>query len=247
MRLLIDMGNSRIKWAAAEAHRLSATGAVSHEGEDFITGLQQKWSGLARPEAVFIASVVRAALNGAVSRLVSDLWGLEPVLLSSEAESGALKNAYRDYREMGVDRWAAMLAAVNLYPPPLCVIDFGTAVTVDIIDKDKQHRGGYIMPGQGLAAIMLSKAAHGLSATRPQQYATEPGLATQECLANGYATALVGFVRQAMEQAQAITDGEVKLIITGGGAKAISPLLPMDYIHDKDLVLSGMAYMTHTE
>ena len=245
MKLVVDVGNSRVKWALAEGRRLSAHGAAAYSADAFRAALEQAWSTLPRPDAVFVASVVGAEWNEAVGDLAAVLWKSQPVFLQSEATAGALTNAYKDCRRLGIDRWAAMVGALSRYRPPLCVLDVGTAATVDVIDGHSRHRGGYIIPGPRAAGLWLRETAPGLSETKlnmpTDNHTTEFGLSTPECIANGYAAMLTGFIRQAVEQARSAVGGEIKLIVTGGGAAAAASLLPADYLYDEHLVLRGIA------
>ncbi len=248
MKLVVDVGNSRIKWALARANALSHAGVIAHAQEAFIHTLRDHWSQLKRPDAVLISSVTCAELNERISAVVVELWSLQAVFLQSERRFLALKNGYTQHQQLGVDRWLAMIAAIHACDPPLCVIDFGSAITFDVIDRQQQHLGGYIIPGRYAAGDLLPETASSLAActankSTTAKFPTALGKSTQECLMQGYTIAITAFIRQAIAHARALTDRDLKVIVTGGGAAAIMPLLSIDCIYHKDLVLSGMAYL----
>ncbi|HVT37177.1 MAG TPA: type III pantothenate kinase, partial [Nevskiaceae bacterium] len=125
--ILIDIGNSRLKWARAQGTRLARGGVVEHAGDP--AGALARIE-LPRADAVWIAHVTGAQHEAGLTRAAQSACGLAPRYARSEKKRLGLTNAYREPERLGVDRWLALLAAWSLHRGALCVADAGTALTV---------------------------------------------------------------------------------------------------------------------
>ena len=240
LKLLVDIGNTRIKWACGDNITLFDHGGFTCTQDTLPERLAHNWRAMVRPERVYIASVADAETTGAVREYVRAAWSLEPRLPVAEKERAGLRNAYADVTAMGVDRWLAMLAAWNRYRRPVCVIDFGTAVTVDVILEDGRHAGGFILPGMALMAAALVREAHGIRMHHETEAQLEFGRSTEACVRNGFAFALAGLVERCAGKIREEEGAELLFIVTGGGAEQALPLLPGQYFHEPHLVLEGL-------
>ena len=133
MNLVLDLGNSRCKWALADKD-LSPGGAFAY-GEDFKRSLDQALSGLPRPDQVAAVSVAGAALTDTLAHWIERRWNLDLRRFSARAVQCGVTNSYKDPAQLGADRWAALIAARDRVSGTVCVVDCGTAVTVDALDK----------------------------------------------------------------------------------------------------------------
>jgi type III pantothenate kinase len=231
MKLLIDSGNTRLKWATFDDGVLAEVKAVVHESTNVLSQLQKEWAKLAHPESIYISCV-----NGSQSQLKSFLLNLWPnnklTFVQSSVMSHGVINAYPQPDKLGVDRWLAMIAAKKEYQAPLCIVDCGTAITLDCIDAQGQHLGGMIMPGWSL----MQQALHTETANLKFSNANyTKGLAnqTQAAIFNGRLTAIQGFIKAGMK-------GSEQLILTGGDAKFIHQALALTAILDLKLVFKGL-------
>ncbi len=138
-----------------------------------------------------------------------------------------------------MDRWAAILAAYQYYPQGVCVVDCGTAITLDVVHRDGRHLGGYILPGFDLVRhILLKKTA--ITVIDDEQTMGEWGNSTASCIALGGRKAVISMIESSVERLQAAGVCNPALIMTGGAVKEIRPLMEIDYeIHDQ-LVLEGL-------
>jgi len=234
--LLIDIGNSRIKWARAEQGRVGAPISAPPEAASF-EGLGQLPEA---PERVLVSSVAGQRLDAALCSFCEQHWSLRPVFAVSEPERLGLRNAYADHRLLGVDRWLAMLAAWSRCRSACCVVDAGTALTVDLVDAGGQHLGGYIVPGTRLMTAALEQRTADIArhrAAEPGAPAGQaaPGRNTADAVAAGSRQAQAGLVRQALEQ----LGGSARLFLTGGEAAQLAPLLA-GAEHRAALVLEGL-------
>lgn len=240
MNLLVDIGNTRVKWACAQNEILSGHGGFIYTRDTLADLLARHWRTLAQPGQVYVASVADAETTAAVLEYTRTAWSLEPRQAVTEKERAGLTNAYTDVSAMGVDRWLAMLAAWRRYKRPVCVIDCGTAITVDVILQDGRHAGGFILPGVALMAAMLVRETHGIDKYRETAPELEFGRSTSDCISNGFAFALAGLAERCALKIREQEDVELLFIVTGGWAEQALPLLPGQYFHEPHIVLEGL-------
>ena len=241
MKLLADIGNTRVKWACADDKTLFGHGAFTYT-QDALPGLfEHYWRELAQPEQVYLASVADTGATAQIYGFARLAWNLEARQAVTEKERAGLRNAYDDVAAMGVDRWLAMLAAWSRYKKPLCVIDCGTALTIDVILEDGQHSGGFILPGLSLMTASLARETHGISRYQERELQLEFGRSTAACINNGFASALAGLLDRCFGKIRAEHGVELLPVITGGGAEQVLPLLPGHHIHEPHLVLQGLS------
>ena len=241
MKLLVDIGNTRVKWACAEGDILSGHNGFIYTRDTLAGLLASHWHSLAQPEQVCIASVADTGTTAEVLVYTRKAWSLEPRLAVTEKERAGLTNAYAEVSAMGVDRWLAMLAAWNRYKRPVCVIDCGTAITVDIILEDGLHAGGFILPGLSLMASTLERKTHGIRKHHEMTPELELGRSTSDCISNGFAFALAGLVERCAAIIREQEGIELSFVITGGWAEQALPFLPAQSSHEPHIVLEGLS------
>ena len=240
LKLLVDIGNTRVKWACGDNITLFDHGGFTYTQDTLPERLAHNWHAMVRPGQVNIASVADAETTGKVRAYVRATWSLESRLAAAEKERAGLRNAYADVTSMGVDRWLAMLAAWNRYRRAVCVIDCGTAVTVDVVLEGGRHAGGFILPGMALTAAALVRETHGIRIHHEADAQLELGRSTAACVRNGFAFALVGLIERCAGKIREEEGAELLFIVTGGGAEQALPLLSGQYLHEPHLVLEGL-------
>src|SRR5476649_2638109 len=154
MLLLIDAGNTRIKWALVSADSAAgawlASGAVEHAQLD---SLQSAWANLDISE-VLLSNVAGAAIAARLQAMLP----VAAQLFASLPQLAGVVNAYRDPSQLGCDRFAAAIAAHALAPGQAVIVaNCGTATTIDAITADGVFLGGMILPGLGLMASSLAR------------------------------------------------------------------------------------------
>ena len=240
MRLLIDTGNSRLKWALADATRLVSVGSNRHDTpEPWLEFLATTDPA----EAVYLASVASDAVNRKVREQLFSSWGAEVVELGAASRFGALCNGYKDPQQLGVDRWSAMVGAWCQYTAPFCVIDCGSAVTVDAVDATGQHLGGCIIPGYNMQLQSLNQCTAGVKVMAEPAISDTWGRSTRECVERGVGDAIAGLVERSVIRLQEQLQRDVQLIITGGDSRLCESQTALQAVVDEQLVLQGMAYM----
>jgi len=256
MLLAVDVGNTNITMAlfavpksgeefAAPQQRWALSTRVPRTPDEVRWILRALWAdveGLAAPAAIALGSVV----PGAIAPLrdgMSELW---PKAKLSVIESGVtpmpVRNAYERPTEVGVDRLANAVAGVSRYGSPIIVVDIGTAITFDIVDKEPCYLGGLILPGPGLAAEALNLRTARLPRVAPGPTPRVVGRSTDEAMRAGLYWGLVGALDRIVEEIEreqgwpnAVT------VATGGDAAGVVKQCRRIREIDPDLTLRGFA------
>jgi type III pantothenate kinase len=232
--LVVDAGNSRTRFACVDAGRLRHIGQAP-------TGTLST-ARLPSGDEVGTVSAVRVAAVGGVGPLLSDwareVLGVRAEILVSPLRGEGLINAYGDRaQDLGVDRWVAMLAARRYSEGALLVVDAGTALTLDSVSSTGQHLGGYIVPGLSLARRSLSEG----TAVLPETATGGDGYGLADDTVSAIRHGTLAQVAALVNSARAAIPGEVTVVVTGGDAEILIPVLAQAAIHASDLVLDGLA------
>lgn len=245
MKLLIDLGNTSAKWAWLDGEALRDAGGLTHRGESIARVLDALRAVGHAPEQVLIASVAGTAVTGRFADAVSRAFGATVHIAETEAAAAGVRNGYKDPRQLGVDRWLAMLAAYARWRSSVCVVDAGTALTIDIVGADGGHQGGLIIPGVALMRDALVGQTGGIAAaTRllKSPPATDGfwGRDTDNCIQRGARLAAACFVEGCMKT---LHDSGTKamLVLTGGDADVLLGTLSITAELRPLLVLEGLA------
>ncbi len=238
-RLLIDIGNSRIKWAWAKGRELLPERAGNGEFPDFERACRP--AAALRPVEVLLASVAGADRARQVAELCTMRWGIAPRVLRSREQQGGVRNGYAEPAQLGVDRWLAIVGAVAAHGKPVVVWDLGTASTLDAVDASGQHLGGWILPGP---TTMLDALVRGTKLKVPpdlqQAGSITPGHSTAECIRRGVLAAQAGALNRFMEHVAGHIGAEPRLVVVGGAANDVLAGLDIEHIRDPLLVFRGM-------
>lgn len=227
-----------MKWVLARTGQIDTNTAGSGSLEDFIRCFESPT--VIGPGTVLISSVADAGQLKRLEDFCGSRWGLSPWRLSSLASQGEVNNAYDDPSKLGVDRWLAIVGAVAHHGKPVVIWDLGTAATLDAVDENGQHLGGMIYPGPRTMLNALRSETRLTVPGRLADAATAPGRSTRECIENGVLAAQVGALNQFMRHAANNVSGKPRLVVTGGAAPELLPLLGFEHVHDPWLVFRGM-------
>ncbi|MCG8378211.1 MAG: type III pantothenate kinase [Proteobacteria bacterium] len=243
MKLLFDIGNTSINWAVEENNGFIKTGSFNHydcETSDQLKNIITPEI-TSKPDAVLVSNVAGMDLIKLVQDWADKLWQLEPWQARVSHEFGDLKNSYKDVSQMGVDRWLAMVAVRDKYKTNICLVDCGTALTIDFIDHSGTHLGGYIVPGYKLMQKSLIENTTGINVNVENNISIKQADNTQAAINNGACLVLVAVINQAIKMYSDQLDCEPKCIITGGMAELIHPLTEFTFIYEPLLVLNGLS------
>ena len=236
--LLIDQGNTRVKWILASNGEINEKSAGQGNFAAFKRACRHE--AFVEPDKVLFSSVAGSEDTQALAAFCESQWGLDTQMLVSAEQRGGVINAYRDPETLGVDRWLAIVGAVARYGKPVVIWDLGTAATLDAVDETGQHLGGMIHPGP---ATMLESLDRGTELRVPanlENSVVAAGRSTASCIRNGVYAAQLGALNQFLRKVSEQMGREPVLVVTGGAATWIAPMLDFEYIHDPWLVFRGM-------
>lgn len=235
MRLLIDAGNTRLKWQLDQQGTVIAGGACRFDSHGWVEAISPY---AARIERIAVSTVMSEARRAGLVGRLARLSATEVRFYWSEASRGGLRNAYPDVSKMGTDRWHAMYAGWRQTASGFAVIDAGSAMTVDYVAEDGSHLGGYILPGKQMMLRSLHHDAARIGFESVHTGAGHPGMSTTECVQHGVIWLWQGVIRNLLADCQRY--GLERILCTGGDADALLAAgLPGR--NDPNLVLAGLA------
>ncbi len=237
MIILIDIGNSRLKWGIEDKGVIQFQDAFDYRQSDFLQRIAESWKTLDKPEKVAISSVSSKHLLETLQTMIFGIWsGIEIDIPVAKRLSFGVSSAYSQSEKLGVDRWLNLLALHHYYPGDACIIDCGTAITMDFLNAHGQHLGGLISPGLKLMKKSLLQETAELPFNEND---FDPGLAdcTEAAIYSGTLFSAAGLIEYVVNQQHL----EQQLILTGGDAEIISEQLRYKTIIDADMVLKGLA------
>lgn len=220
MILLIDIGNSRTKYVQLIDGQLSTTAQLNNN--DFTVSFFDKY--FSQFSKIIVANVAKSTLTDELATWCAE-HNISFTQVHSEQQKNTLISAYQQPTTLGIDRWLALLGAISLYPNEnVLIIDAGTATTVDLLNRNGQHQGGWILAGiKALFTSLLSHSTlvHAESKTLPN---LTFGTNTTDNVNNACWAATLGMIEQAIAQAKQLGDVD-RIILTGGDGKALTQLL----------------------
>ncbi|MDA8755332.1 type III pantothenate kinase [Candidatus Pseudothioglobus singularis] len=217
--LYIDIGNSAIKWRTRDSK------VFSEDIENFsITALNKS-------NTVWLSAVAHSDIVQEISAHFEIINIIKP-----HKRFGNLTLSYDDPSMLGVDRFSAMLGAINYFPnKPLLVIDIGSAITFDVVDQNGLHHGGLIMPGMNALRGSFEKFKTSDLSLGSKGIANN----TNDAWKQGTYAMMIGAINYQIESFQSdFSDGVVA--ICGGKAKEIKKELPKFIEIFDNLVLDGL-------
>ena len=242
MNLLVDIGNARIKWAVQNAASWETGEPLIRKQRAFKDLARPAWKDLEQPDRVIVSSVAGEEYGKSVQTWVRRRWKIKPEFLHAQTSQCGVSNAYSSPARLGSDRWANLLAVHAYYREPAVVIDCGTAITIDALAEDGSHQGGLIVPGMDMMTRALAEGAPGIEFKEDdRQEVYLLGRSTEAAVSGGVLYAAVSLIdRVSMDLKVELGDGAV-ILLTGGDASRILPLLSSKPDFDPDLVLKGLA------
>jgi type III pantothenate kinase len=239
MKLLVDFGNTRLKWALLESGgRLVPGGVFAHEGVGLAVALGAHWSALGSPGAVLVASVVAPSHEAEFAAFVRERFDLAVEFARSPRAALGIVNAYAEPQRLGVDRFLALAALHADRAGAQVLAGVGTALTLDALDAGGRHLGGLIAPSPTLArkAVRDATARVGGAAGALCEFAGN----SADALHSGTIYGAVALIERFCASASCRLGTRVRLALTGGGVEELAALLP-DAERRHDLVLRGLA------
>jgi type III pantothenate kinase len=242
MNLFLDIGNARIKWAVQDSTAWKTGDPLVRHQRAFKDLARPAWKDLETPARVIVSSVAGEDYRKSVHTWVKRRWKVIPEFLYTEAHQCGVSNAYSVPERLGSDRWASLLAVHAHYKGPAVVIDCGTAITIDAIAGDGTHLGGLIVPGMDLMTTALTEGAPGVQIQeKDTQEVSLLGRSTEAAVSGGVLYAAVALIDRVCLDLKVELGNASTILLTGGDAIRILPLLSCKPEYDPDLVLKGLA------
>lgn len=251
MLLLIDAGNTRIKWAVVDttvATKLGEwlqIGSLSHQ--ELIDGCVP-WEQFAL-QRIVVSNVAGSELKAQLLNSFKNKQDIEQDIVEwfvPEANKAGVTNRYRDPAQLGSDRFAAAIGARALFPgQTILIATCGTALTMDVLSADGIFMGGMIAPGLKLMAQSLAENTAQLPIV-PEHIASKESFVahfadnTEEAMVSGFLAAQAGAIEHAYRECATMNQADPLCIVSGGGAKYVMPSLQISHQFVDNLVLIGL-------
>lgn len=238
--LLIDMGNSRCKWARVAQGIWRQHGSVNHAELNLLAA---DFTQLSAPCKIILSTVAPAALTKQLIELCH-LWPTATCTqVVAQAQQCGVINLYQQPARLGSDRWAALLAAWAHQHNACLVVNCGTATTVDTLSEKGEFLGGLILPGLTMMRQNLSQASAqlALSAGNLCDFPQNTG----DAIESGILRATLGAINyqyNLLNQA-----GNMSCLLTGGAARQLRAYLTLPFIEIEPLVLQGLQLIGETQ
>ena len=244
MTVLVDIGNTRLKWATLADGELVDRGGVVHR-DALDAAVAAFAAALPAVPRIVAANVAGEQVAKRIAALVAARPGASLTFVATSAERFGVRCAYADPSRLGVDRWVAILAAHRRARGAACVIDAGTAATFDAVDGAGTHLGGLIIPGARLLAAALDRNTSDIGSTATAPAAGRGlellGRSTDAAVGQGAWLALAAALDRAVATVTRALQETPAVYLTGGDAEPLRDWLETRVQLRADLVLEGLA------
>lgn len=239
MKVLFDFGNTRLKWAVRDGENWTTGQIDDCDSGSLQPAMDKRFATETIPGQAWVSSVASEAATQALCEWIQRRWQLTPSTIQSSANGYGIVNAYKEPETLGSDRWAALVAVRHRFQTPACIIDCGTATTVDILDKENGYRGGVIFPGLALlrSSLVSNTSRLNISADEAINCLADT---TSAGILSGTLIGIVGAIEKIIECQQQGFAGTFSVYLTGGDGQVIGDRLGLPCNVVEDLVLQGM-------
>lgn len=244
MKLLVDIGNSRIKYCFSESGKLFEHKAFDYACARLEQTLENVFDSEPCPDLnrILVSSVAGEDANSIFHNWCHKTYNLDADFAKVVRQFGDLEHAYHDIGQFGIDRWLAMIAARHSEHRDCLVVDCGTATTIDAISASGQHLGGMITPG---AALMIESLLNNTQEIRDivsecRDTNSVFGRSTHECLALGARQSVIALIETVYHHFQQQSSSKAVCLITGGAAAGIIGDMNIEFKHLPHLVVQGL-------
>ena len=242
--ILIDAGNSCLKITLIDC--LDDTSIVYNtlDYTNLQDNLLDEFHDIV-PSQVIVCNVSDPVNFNIISDVVYKIWHINPYLVQVEQDKYNLSTRYTNPRVLGSDRWVAMIAARDEFKKTLCVVDCGTAVTIDVVTDNGMHIGGLITPGLKTARQSLGLTANNLPLVENNDENNNNessflAINTQDAILGGTLYQLSAYIDRIISEIKQEFGEATECIITGGDADKIQALSYHHLHHRETLVLEGL-------
>jgi len=234
MILVIDVGNTRIKWGIHNGLGWRKQGVIGH---DAVAHLAAPLRAVPKIRQAVISSVADEKIDAALQAVLDQL-GIASRRVKAEKKTCGVSNGYAEAAQLGSDRWAALIAAWHNRRAACVVVSAGTALTVDALSSRGEFLGGLIVPGLSMMKAALAANTAGVGPIDGQLH--EFPASTGDAVHSGALRAMAGAV-ESMRESLARREGAAPaLLLAGGDAEALQAALSGTGEIVDNLVLEGL-------
>lgn len=233
--LLLDAGNSRVKWALIEGGAWSQQGAAENLQVEMLRGI---FADLPPPKKILASNVAGEKMAKQLQAACA-IWPCPIEFIASRKEQCGVRNLYQNTAQLGSDRWAALIAAWQQERKSCLVVNCGTATTVDALSGQGEFLGGLILPGIDMMqhSLVAGATSLGAAAITNGDWRQFPSN-TADAIFTGAIQATVGAIYLQFEALAG--QGATSCILSGGAADSVQPYLRMPLVRVDNLVLRGL-------
>lgn len=243
--LAVDIGNTNITVGLFKGNKLS--GKIKIPTNSYSSYIRNLRSLIKKSRLHVNDTIISSVVPLALARFIVELRKMAPdiaMTILGRDKIVPINNLYRIKKEVGQDRLVDAYAAKMLYGAPAVVIDFGTAITFDIISKKGDYLGGLILPGIELSLTGLYKRTALLPKVELKKVASIIGRDTVNSMRGGILFGFGAMSDGLVSRYKTILGKNTKIIATGGNSKLIKKYAKSIQIVDEDLTLKGLQFLT---
>ncbi len=253
MLLALDVGNTNITIGIFDGAEVRASWRIATDLERLADEYAVLLLGLLRTEGIAESEVTNAVMASVVpdlapvfERLCKRYFNIDPLVVGTGTRTG-VRIVYDNPRDVGADRIVDVVAALELYgPPPLIIVDFGTATVFDAVSDEGAYLGGAIAPGIGIASEALYERAAKLYRVELERPRTAIGKNTIAAIQSGTLYGYVGLIEGMVARFQKELGGNARVIATGGWATLLAKETQVFDAVDLNLTLTGLRLIHET-
>ena len=238
MKLQLDAGNTRIKWRVTDNKKIMSSGYQLTR--TVLDGQQLELPGVTALACAQLSNVAGAAIEVSLTAQLRAQFGLDLQVGMVSPYVGPVSCGYQHPETLGIDRWLALLAAFHRNPGALIVVNAGSAITVDIVDDNGVHQGGYIVPG---IRLMQEALWRGTDRVKVDHFDLEDfhtaGITTEQAVSRGCKLMVLALIERLFYEQN--LDKSAELIIAGGDGELLNRQLSVTGQYHPDLVLDGLS------
>ncbi len=247
--VVIDAGNTRLKWARVTDGRVGKSRALAHGDAAARLHLRRLFGSGPTPGYALVSSVAGPRVQRALEAAARTA-GVPLRFVKTPKRGAGITVGYLEPWRLGVDRYVGMVAAHHLFPRlPVLVVGVGTALTLDLVSSSGRHFGGAIVPSPTLMVESLLKETWGIRrrAQGGRNRSRGPfGRSTRDAILEGSRYAAAALIDRTASEGMAFTRRRALVVLTGGGAATVRPLLTTPCVTVPDLVLRGLAVLAQS-
>ena len=247
MLIAFDVGNTNVTIGIFDGEQIRATWRLATDNQRLADEYAVMVLGLLRTEDIAVEMITEGIMASVVpdlapifEQLCRRYFGIEPQVVGTGTRTG-VRILYDNPREVGADRIVDVVAAMHLYgPPPLIIVDFGTATVFDAVSADGDYLGGALAPGIGISSEALFERAAKLYRVELERPKSAIGKNTVTAIQSGTLFGYVGLIEGMVARFQKELGGKARVIATGGWAERLARETNVFDAVDENLTLTGL-------